>query len=88
MKAEWSTKDEIKYQELQSELGKETVVLNEFGMPEKRKNTLDDLSEEAKAFIERKRSAYNIQAKVMLGVNNGKVRIYDADYYDPQDHQL
>lgn len=86
MKAEWSTKDEIKYQELQSELGKETVVLNEFGMPEKRKNTLDDLSEEAKAIIERKRAAYNIQAKVMLGVNNGKVRIYDADYYNP--HKL
>ena len=41
---------------------------------------------EAKAIIERKRAAYNIQAKVMLGINNGKVRIYDADYNNP--HKL
>ena len=78
MKADWTTKDEIKYQEHQSKLGKSTVVLDEFGMPVERKNTYDDLSDEARAIINRKREAFNIQAKVTMGIHNGKLRIYDA----------
>ena len=78
MKADWTTKDEIKYQEQQSKLGKSTVVLDEFGMPVQRKNTIDDLSDEARAIINRKKEAFNIQAKVTMGIHNGKLRIYDA----------
>ena len=79
MKANWTTKDEIKYQEHQSKLGESKVALDDYGMPIVRKNTLDDLPEEARAIINRKREVFNMQAKVTMGIHNGKLRIYDAE---------
>lgn len=84
-KINWTLKDEIEYQSVQNELMKEIISLDDLGMPVKRKNNIEDLSEDSKVILNRKKEIFNIQTKVKMGVVNGKVKIVDAQ---PMKHSV
>lgn len=79
-KLEWTINDEVQYQRIQSILNKESLVLNEFGLVEKRKKNIEELSTEEQAVINRKKEIFNIKAKTTFDIlENKKLRIYDAE---------
>ena len=74
----WTLKDEIEYQSVQNELMKEIISSNDLGLLVKIKNNIEDLSEDSKVILNRKKEIFNIQTKVKMGVVDGKVKIFDA----------
>ena len=77
-KINWTLKDEIEYQSVQNELMKEIISSNDLGLLVKTKNNIEDLSEDSKVILNRKKEIFNIQTKVKMGVVDGKVKIFDA----------
>ena len=84
-KINWTLKDEIEYQSVQNELMKEVISLNDLGLPEKRKNNIEDLSEDSKVILNRKKEIFNIKTKVKMDVVDGKVKFFDAQ---PMKHYI